>query len=77
MSAAEPEHDCVCGEDVPHGRWLLGRRTCLPCGEVVARRGMLARARCVVTMHKSNTVYVGMGPGAAQHVVDITRMRRG
>jgi ribosomal protein L37AE/L43A len=44
----------VCGEDVASGRWDLGYRVCLACGDVKAK----ARKFCVVPMHKSNYVAV-------------------
>jgi len=44
----------VCGEDVASGRWDLGYRVCLDCGDEVAK----ARKFCVVPMHKSNYVAV-------------------
>jgi ribosomal protein L37AE/L43A len=44
----------VCNEDVASGRWDLGYRVCLDCGDEVAK----ARKFCVVPMHKSNYVAV-------------------
>jgi hypothetical protein len=42
---------CVkCSDDVNPRRWSLGRHTCLPCGEVVARQFK----HCIVPMAKSN-----------------------
>lgn len=47
---------CFCGDDVVPGRWALGYRTCLRCGEQEART---ARAGwCIAPMHKSNYVLV-------------------
>jgi hypothetical protein len=44
----------VCNEDVAQGRWDLGYRICLDCGDEKAK----ARKFCVVPMHKSNYVAV-------------------
>jgi hypothetical protein len=44
----------VCGEDISIGRWELGYKFCLPCGDEVAKKVV----RCVVPMHKSNYILV-------------------
>jgi predicted nucleic acid-binding Zn-ribbon protein len=42
---------CVfCGEYLSKGRWELGYKTCLTCGEQEARKVK----HCVAPMHKSN-----------------------
>ena len=43
-----------CSEEVPDGRIALGYDTCLPCGEVYARK----RKHCIVPLNKSNYVVV-------------------
>lgn len=44
-------HYCVnCSEDVNPLRWNLGFKTCLDCGEALAR----AVKHCIVPMAKSN-----------------------
>ena len=43
-----------CSEEIPSGRVALGYDTCLPCGEVYARK----RRHCIVPMNKSNYVVV-------------------
>ena len=49
------KHVCRnCGEDISVGRWQLGYKFCLPCGDVVAKKVV----RCVVPMHKSNYVLI-------------------
>ncbi len=46
----------MCGEYMTKGRWELGYRTCLWCGEEAARE---ARSHwCVAPLHKSNYVLV-------------------
>lgn len=46
---------CVkCGSDVNPNRWALGFKTCLVCGDAVAR----AFKHCIVPLHKSNYVPV-------------------
>ena len=42
----------MCGEYLSAGRWELGYRTCLMCGEEQAREERTHW--CVVPMHKSN-----------------------
>lgn len=39
---------------IPSGRVALGYRTCLPCGELVARK----ETHCIVPMPKSNYIVV-------------------
>ena len=47
---------CWCGDDVASGRWALGIRCCLTCGETQAVK---ARASwCVAPMHKSNYMLI-------------------
>lgn len=43
-----------CGEQMDSRRYSLGYRTCLPCGEIEARRVK----HCVVPMPKSNYILV-------------------
>jgi len=43
-----------CSEEVPDGRVALGYDTCLPCGEVYARK----RRHCIVNLNKSNYIVV-------------------
>jgi len=43
-----------CSEEVPEKRSALGYDTCLPCGEVYARK----RRHCIVNMSKSNYMVV-------------------
>ena len=43
-----------CSEEVPSGRVALGYDTCLPCGEVYARK----RRHTIVPMNKSNYMVV-------------------
>ena len=51
----EPVHPCRrCGDDVPHGRYSLGYRTCLSCGETLAKE----RKHTIVPMPKSNYIVV-------------------
>jgi hypothetical protein len=52
-----PELNCCwCGDDVASGRWALGIRCCLTCGETQAVK---ARASwCVAPMHKSNYILI-------------------
>jgi hypothetical protein len=46
---------CVlCSADVNLHRWRLGRHTCLPCGEIVAKR----YKHTIVPMPKSNYIVV-------------------
>ena len=43
-----------CHDEVPHGRAMLGYDTCLPCGEIYARK----RKHTIVPMNKSNYIVV-------------------
>jgi len=43
-----------CGEDISNGRWELGYKFCLPCGDELAKKVV----RCVVPLHKSNYILV-------------------
>lgn len=52
MSTAEETQCMMCGEYLSRGRWELGYRTCLACGEAQAVEERLSW--CVVPMHKSN-----------------------
>jgi hypothetical protein len=45
-----------CSNWISDGRWNLGFRTCLRCGEKIARQQ--AEKHTVVPMHKSNYVHV-------------------
>lgn len=48
-------HYCInCSDDVNPLRWNLGFKTCLACGEALAR----TFKHCIVPMHKSNYVPV-------------------
>lgn len=42
-----------CGSTFGHGRYLLGYRECLPCGEKSAKR----KVHTIVPVPKSNYVY--------------------
>ena len=42
----------ICGEYLSAGRWALGYRSCLTCGEEQAKAERAGW--CVVPMHKSN-----------------------
>lgn len=44
------EHECDCGEEIELGRWELGYRVCLRCGDSLAKQVK----RCVVPLNKSN-----------------------
>ena len=44
----------LCGDEIAVGRWELGYKFCLSCGDEVAKKVV----RCVVPMHKSNYVLV-------------------
>lgn len=46
----------VCGDYMTRGRWELGYRTCLLCGEEQARQER--SYWCVAPMHKSNYVLI-------------------
>lgn len=43
-----------CSEEIPSGRVALGYDTCLPCGEIYARK----RRHTIVPLNKSNYVVV-------------------
>lgn len=46
---------CIkCGEAVPAGRVAIGYDTCLPCGEIYARK----RKHTIVPLNKSNYIVV-------------------
>jgi hypothetical protein len=49
-----PNNCWGCGEPVDSRRWALGKRTCMVCGEVEARK----TKHCVVPMPKSNYILV-------------------
>lgn len=68
---------CNCGEDVHPKRRALGYKTCLDCGDKVARQKIAEKSMRIVQMHKSSAVYLGDDPKIAlQTVRDITQMRR-
>lgn len=51
----KPKHLCRnCGDTIPTGRWALGYKFCLPCGDEVAK----GRVFTVAPMHKSNYVCI-------------------
>ena len=43
-------HECGCGGTIPAGRWAIGFRICLECGDWVAKQ----RVFTVGPGHKSN-----------------------
>lgn len=45
-----------CGEYLSAGRWQLGYKSCLLCGEEQARQERMSW--CVAPMHKSNYVLI-------------------
>ena len=46
-----PRFTCnKCGEHIPTSCHVLGYKTCMPCGEIEARKVK----HCVAPMHKSN-----------------------
>lgn len=47
-------HKCKCGGTIPAGRWSLGYRVCLECGDRVAGQ----RKHTIIPMHKSNYTVV-------------------
>ena len=49
-----PNYCRQCGDEIPTGRWALGYKFCLSCGDEVAKKVV----RCVVPMHKSNYVLI-------------------
>jgi len=52
-----PELNCCwCGDDVASGRWALGIRCCLTCGETQAVKDRASW--CVAPMHKSNYMLI-------------------
>jgi hypothetical protein len=52
-----PELNCCwCGDDVASGRWALGIRCCLTCGETQAVKDRATW--CVAPMHKSNYMLI-------------------
>ena len=46
------DHECDCGEIIEQGRWDIGYRVCLVCGDKLAKQKKFT----VVPMHKSNYV---------------------
>jgi hypothetical protein len=46
--------ECDCGEEIDPRRWNLGYRTCLECGDSIAKKVK----RCVVPINKSNYMMV-------------------
>jgi hypothetical protein len=50
----EPDdHECGCGEEIEQGRWDIGYRVCLECGDKIAKQ-------------KKFTVAIPYGKGAYQ-----------
>lgn len=50
-------HTCPsCGDDVPHGRYMLGYKVCMSCGDIEAREERASWT--VVPMPKSNYILV-------------------
>jgi len=47
---------CGCGDDITPGRWGLGYRTCLSCGEAQIRAN--PPTRCAVPLNKSNYMLI-------------------
>ena len=47
---------CRCGEDIPQGRFNLGYRVCLACGDHTAKQK--TRQYTVAPMHKSNYMLI-------------------
>ena len=45
---------CACGESIAPARVALGFRTCLSCGEKVARK----QTHCIINLPKSNYIVV-------------------
>jgi hypothetical protein len=53
MQTEIDDHECGCGEEIEQGRWDLGYRVCLGCGDKVAKQ-------------KKWTVAIPYGKGAYQ-----------
>jgi hypothetical protein len=53
MQTEIDDHECGCGEEIEQGRWDLGYRVCLGCGDKVAKQ-------------KKFTVAISYGKGAYQ-----------
>lgn len=71
------QYACICGEDIHPKRKSLGYRTCLDCGDKVARQLIAEKSMRIVQMHKSSAVYLGDDRTIAlQTIRDITQMRR-
>jgi hypothetical protein len=47
---------CGCGDDIAPGRWALGYRECLTCGEEKIRAN--PPTRCAVPLNKSNYMLI-------------------
>jgi hypothetical protein len=47
-------HECKCGGAISEGRWRLGIRVCLECGDWIASQ----RRHTIIPMHKSNYTVV-------------------
>ena len=47
---------CGCGDGIPLGRWALGYRECLTCGERTIRDN--PPTRCAVPLNKSNYMLI-------------------
>ena len=52
--STRPMRCVVCDEEISSGRYLLGYRHCLSCGEKLAQK----RKHCIVPMPKSNYIVV-------------------
>lgn len=64
---------CWCGDDVPAGRWRLGYKSCLSCGEAHAKQER--KTWCVVQEYgKGNYVYVT--PTAAPKTLKETNQKQ-
>jgi hypothetical protein len=38
MQTEIDDHECGCGEEIEQGRWALGYRVCLECGDSIAKQ---------------------------------------
>jgi ribosomal protein L37AE/L43A len=78
MSIETEWHDCtLCGDEYPQARHDLGYRTCLVCGEKVAKQEAAAKQLAVVAMPKSNLVYLGQGSSALEAFKTVQQGSRG
>jgi hypothetical protein len=53
MQTEIDDHECGCGEEIEQGRWDIGYRVCLECGDKIAKQ-------------KKFTVAIPYGKGAYQ-----------